>query len=252
MRFTMIGDTRRNTHYIDKPNEDLFWFDKVQGTALVLDGVSRSRENGIYPNPSPACMVTKIFAQAACAVLTAPGREGAKEKLCAAVMAGNTAVAHANEGFPSDFLPGTVGVLVLVEGNSLHYAYVGDSIGIALSQGGASSFTFPQTKAIHDHLGEFTSHEIRTYICNNIRHPYGYGVWTGQDGVMDFLCTGIVSLKEGDRVILCTDGIDAFLAAIGLESLCTMDSRTILKKAMAFQKPEGWMDDRTMIIIDTE
>ena len=54
MRFTMIGDTRRNTHYADKPNEDFFWFDEAQGAALVLDGVTRNREQDGYPNPSPS------------------------------------------------------------------------------------------------------------------------------------------------------------------------------------------------------
>lgn len=252
MRFTMIGDTRRNTHYTDKPNEDYFWFDEARGAALVLDGVTRDRENGAYPNPSPARTVTEIFAQAACAVLTAPGTDTPKETLLAAVKAGNAAAARANEDFPSDFLPGTVGVLALLSGGSLHYAYVGDSNGIVLSRGGAAVFTEPQTKAVHDRRGEFTAHEIRTHICNNARHPCGYGVWTGQDGAMDFLRTGTISLNPGDRILLCTDGIDAFLSAAGPDALCAMDSKTILEKAMAYRKPEGWMDDRTIIIIDTE
>ncbi|MDE7261672.1 MAG: hypothetical protein K2N78_06385, partial [Oscillospiraceae bacterium] len=169
MRFTMIGDTRRNTHYEDKPNEDLFWFDEAHGAALVLDGVTRDRESGIYPTPSPARVVTELFAQAACAVLTAPGES--RKKLLAAVTAGNAAVARANEGFPSGFLPGTVGVLALVEDGSLHYAYVGDSNGVVLSKSGAAAFTEPQTKAVHDRRGEFTAPELRTQICNNARHP---------------------------------------------------------------------------------
>lgn len=252
MRFTMIGDTRRNDHYADKPNEDFFWFDEARGAALVLDGVTRDRENGVYPHPSPARVVTERFAQAARDVLTAPGSESPREKLLAAVRAGNAAVARANEGFPSDFLPGTVGVLALVEEGRLHYAYVGDSNGIVLSRGHAAAFTEPQTRAVHDRRGEFTSREIRTYICNNARHPCGYGVWTGQDGAMDFLRMGAVPLKPGDRVILCTDGIDAFLSAAGAEALCAMDSGTLLEKAMTFRKPEGWMDDRTAVVIEAE
>ena len=97
MRFTMIGDTRRNTHYADKPNEDFFWFDEAQGAALVLDGVTRNREHDGYPNPSPSRVVTEVFAQAASAVLTTPGKECPQEKLLAAVKAGNAAVARANE-----------------------------------------------------------------------------------------------------------------------------------------------------------
>lgn len=250
MRFIMTGDTRRNTHYTDKPNEDLFWFDERAGAALVLDGVTRNRENGIYPNPSPARTAAEVFAEAARAVLTAPGR--AEEKLPASVKAGNAAVARANEGFPSDFLPGAVGVLALAEDSSLYYAYIGDSNGIVLSRGKAAAFTEPQTKAVHDHRGEFTAHEIRAHICNNARHPYGYGVWTGQSGAMDFLRTGAIPLEAGDRVILCTDGLNEFLSAVGPEALCAMDSGTILERAMAFQKTEGWMDDRTAVIIDAE
>ena len=67
---------------------------------------------------------------------------------------------------------------------------------------------------------------------------------------MDFLRTGTVPLGAGDRVLLCTDGLNEFLAAAGAEALCAMDSRTILDKAMAFRKPEGWMDDRTAVIIE--
>ena len=55
MRLTMKGATAKNTRYADKPNEDLFFFDEASGFAMILDGVSRDRENGIYPNPSPAC-----------------------------------------------------------------------------------------------------------------------------------------------------------------------------------------------------
>lgn len=251
MRFTMIGDTRRNTHYADKPNEDFFWFDEAQGAALVLDGVTRNREHDSYPNPSPSRVVTEVFAQAASAVLTTPGKECPQEKLLAAVKAGNAAVARANEGFPSDFLPGTVGVLILVEGSSLYYAYIGDSNGIVLSRSKAAAFTVPQTKAVHEHRGEFTAHEIRTHICNNAQHPCGYGVWTGQDGAMDFLRTGTISLESGDRVLLCTDGINAFLSDAGPEALCAMDSGTLLQKAMAYETT-GWMDDRTAVIITAE
>ena len=59
----------------------------------------------------------------------------------AAAYAGNEAVALANEGFSSPFLPGTVGVLTLFSENKLYYAYIGDSNGILISNGTMSYFT---------------------------------------------------------------------------------------------------------------
>ena len=47
MRFIMKGATEKNTCYADKPDEDYFFFDEASGFAMILDGVTRDRENGI-------------------------------------------------------------------------------------------------------------------------------------------------------------------------------------------------------------
>ncbi len=124
------------------------------------------------------------------------------------------AVAAANEGFPSPFLPGTVGVLALFAEHKLHYAYIGDSNGILISNGTLSYFTTPQTAEVHRRRKEFTSDEIRAVICNNPSHPCGYGVWNGMPSAAEFLRVGELPLSAGDRVLLCTDGIDPFLASL--------------------------------------
>ena len=56
-------------------------------------------------------------------------------------------------------------------------------------------------------------------------------------------------LAAGDRVLLCTDGLEPFLASLPAEELAALSSETLLARAMAFEKAEGWMDDRTAVLI---
>ena len=249
MRFIMKGATEKNTCYADKPDEDYFFFDEASGFAMIL--VTRDRENGIYPNPSPACRACNAFAEAAQAVLLNKSDASPIARLKAAAYAGNEAVALANEGFSSPFLPGTVGVLTLFSENKLYYAYIGDSNGILISNGTMSYFTEPQTAEVHRHRKEFTSDEIRTVICNNPSHPCGYGVWNGRPSSAEFLRVGELPLSVGDKVFLCTDGVDPFLASLPAEAVAAMDADAFLSRAMAYLRPEGHMDDRTAVVIST-
>lgn len=249
MRLVMKGATAKNTRYADKPNEDYFFFDEALGFAMILDGVSRDRENGIYPNPSPACRACNAFADAAQTVLLKKSDAAPMDLLKAAAYAGNGAVAAANAGFPSTFLPGTVGVLALFSAGKLYYAYIGDSNGILVSNGALLYFTAPQTAEVHRRRKEFTSDEIRTAICNNPSHPCGYGVWNGMPSAAEFLRVGELPLSAGDTVLLCSDGIDPFLASLSAEAIAAMDADTFISQAMAHLKPEGYMDDRTAVVV---
>ena len=78
----------KNTKAEDKPNEDLAVFNEELCVGMVLDGVSRDRENGIYPDPSPAQVATHIFSDAALAV----AKEGLKsgiDKIQSMILRGN-------------------------------------------------------------------------------------------------------------------------------------------------------------------
>ena len=50
-------------------------------------------------------------------------------------------------------------------------------------------------------------------------------------------------------MLLCTDGLEPFLASLPAEELAALSSETLLARAMAFEKAEGWMDDRTAVLI---
>ena len=46
--------TIRNTKSVEKPNEDFVYFDKEKKFGMILDGVSRDKENG-YISQSESC-----------------------------------------------------------------------------------------------------------------------------------------------------------------------------------------------------
>lgn len=251
MRWHMLADTRRNTHWEDKPNEDFCWFDAEAGAALVLDGVTRDREAGRYPNPSPARLASEAFAAAARAALRSSAAMPPDERLARAAREGNQAVAAMNRAFAGDFLPGTVGILALLCDRRLHYICLGDANGILFSTGAALRFTHSQTDAVHRRRGEWSAHQIRTQICNHPDHPCGYGVWNGQDSARHFLCWGSLPLRPGDMLLLCTDGLDPFLRAAGEASLAGLSPEALLARAMAYTEG-AWMDDRTAVVTRAE
>ena len=61
MKYRVETATKKNTKEFDKPNEDYFLVDRNNGIFIILDGVTRDKIDGIYPDPSPACEVSKIF-----------------------------------------------------------------------------------------------------------------------------------------------------------------------------------------------
>lgn len=54
--------TCKNTNSAEKPNEDLALYNEKAHIGMLLDGVSRDKENGMYPVPSPSAVATKLFA----------------------------------------------------------------------------------------------------------------------------------------------------------------------------------------------
>lgn len=74
-----------------------------------------------------------------------------------------------------------------------------------------------------------------------------YGVWNGQPDALCFLRTGTLHLSDGDRVLLCTGGQNAFLASISARELAGLDSVSLLQQAMAFETA-GWMTERQLLL----
>lgn len=240
--------TIKNSKSQDKPNEDCFRCDDTNGIYIIMDGVTRDRENGKYPNPSPAKEVAEIVTDAVYAELLRQKKEGTLH-MHKAVMYGNAAANCYNQNHrevTGDFAAGAVGIACVIAENVLHYSYIGDCIGNILSGEKITTFTTNQTAEVTKHKAEFTAREIRNIICNNKDHFCGYGVLNGLPGAEDFIRTGSLPLKEDTSILLSSDGCEGVFAMASLEELKTSPAKDLVVKYTTVPNA----GDRTLLIIN--
>lgn len=226
-----------------KPLEDFILIDKEKSIFIILDGVSRDKNNGIYPDPSPSFEVSQIFAKEVLNFLKqAIHGKDIIGNLKLAVTYGNNKIYEYNKKANWSFLPGTVGIISVILNDKFYYVFVGDCIGQIFHKNKSKFFTYPQTKLLKEHITEFSADQIRNIICNNKKHPFGYGVFTGEKGVMDFLECGEELLYEGDLIILATDGMNKMIFPTSAKELVASAERQ--------EKDQGLRsDDKAVIVI---
>jgi len=238
--------TERNTKFSDKPNEDVFLFDDENGIYIVLDGVSRDKKDGIYPNPSPSALLSKRILESI--------HNSIKDEIITNELTNYNALVKANliaatfnkenEACLGEFLAGTVGVIGVIHDKKLYYAYIGDCIGCIINDKHTHTFTEMQTAQITKHKGEFTVKEIRNVICNNKGHPCGYGVINGQEGAKDFIKTGVMQLDDA-VIFLSSDGCESLFVKATRQDLLNLSSKDLIN----LYTDNDNADDRTLIKI---
>lgn len=142
-------------------------------------------------------------------------------------------------------MPGTVGIICIVDNGRLFYGYIGDCYGRIIRNNEIVMFTKCQTEKIATHRKEFSASEIRNKICNNIKHLYSYGVLTGQKEALDFVVLGEYSLNNDDMVFLSSDGMEPFLSSLSQKDFTKKEADYYLKNPVK----EREEDDKAAIII---
>lgn len=244
----VCAKTKKNTQNFNKPNEDYYLCDKQNGIYIVVDGVSRDKINGIYPVPSESEIVSKLVVKTIQKFICLNKSKYSNycTMLYDAVVKGNEEIYSYNLTYKGDFLPGTVGIVALIDNEKFYYAYIGDCYGIVVSNLMKKVFTECQTKKINEHKKEFTAKEIRNDICNNIHHPYSYGTLNGSKGAKDFIKTGFMNLVDNIRIFLFTDGLAPYILRLSIEELMNLSVDEIITKSIVGDKE----DDKTIIAID--
>lgn len=235
--------TCKNSKASDKQNEDFVLYDGKEGVGLILDGVSRDRENGIYPSPSPAFRASKIFADS---VLEKGEDDSAKGilKIQNKIRRANLELKKYNAQLGHRFPAGTVGLVFSFERGCFHYGYIGDCYAAIIRDGSYRVFTECQTMMVAQHKKEFTSDQIRFDICNHISHPCGYGVWDGNENAMDFVKYGTIQIRKGDVIFMFTDGL---LAEVSEKSTAELVNCPL--EQLFLRDSDVRRDDRTCIRI---
>ncbi|MBQ3510575.1 MAG: protein phosphatase 2C domain-containing protein [Peptococcaceae bacterium] len=240
----------RNTKLKNKPNEDYFICDDDSGIFVLLDGVSRDGNENNYPNPSPSAIISEIVANTVYQYLKRSDmitRE-VESVLIEAVSYGNDAAKEYNENNIDYFLPGTVGIIAVIKNSILYYLYIGDCVGRFINENEQHIFTHEQTKLISENQKYFSKREVRVNVCNNIFHPYKYGVINGESAAVSFAELGSIILQAGDRVIISSDGMENYLKTLSVKQLRENTADGFIKEARMFNNKNS--DDRTIICID--
>lgn len=246
--------SKKNTMGNDKPNEDYILINDNKYYFIILDGVSRDRENGKYPNPSPSAEITQLLAKSIYKYLQEstenfPENSNIEKLLYSAMKFGNETVKKYPKYRQYDFLPGAVGIVSIIVDNVFYYAYIGDCIGLKISKKERFIFTDKQTKLVHKYRHIFDKYTIRNIICNNPNHPYAYGVLNGNENVDKFIQTGNFILNHGDKVILATDGVESYIMSYIEKNFELGTAKDFVKASDSKEEQE---DDKSVIIIDYE
>ena len=244
----------RNNAETGRPYEDAFY---AHGTAfVVVDGVSRTDTEYLDMAESPAAFAAQRTAAIVGKILQYARNPASAAK--AAARRASAAVGRYNRQSGLTVPAAASYVSAVVRNGTLYYSYIGDDHLIVLRDGVMTELCEKQTEAVHRAGGAYglgmSREEYYKKVVNNADYPggLGYGVITGSRGAFDFLETGSLVLSVGDRILLASDGLDAFLANAPYEILAGLPAEELLAASVPYDSPPygSYAHDKTLIVID--
>lgn len=238
MGFQSFARTIQNTHSAFKPNEDYFICDDQKGIYIVADGITTTpKTDADYPNPSGGQLTSRLFCETVYQSLLAQPEitgDGVYQSLLRANQAifalNRTHGRYERANFVDEDYYGTVAtVAVVIDGRCVIY-HVGDTL--VLWQNGASfeRVTEAQTRDVAAYKQKInatrrmTSRELTVAIRRDFRNhlnakgldgePVGYGVFTGEPGVLDFIRVYERPILPGTTFLMASDGFEPLVSQL--------------------------------------
>lgn len=231
---------KTDTGLTRKTNEDRFFVDEKQGLFIVADGMGGHAAGEV---------ASQIAVETVCQSLQEADQGNPEKQLKQAIEQANRAVEQAANDNKAWRGMGTTLTILLLQQQQGYLAHIGDSRIYRLHNS-----QFEQLSDDHSLVGEqlrqgiLTPEQAETSSLGNILLQ-AIGITPQLD-----ICQKSISLTEGDRFLLCSDGLTNMVSATEIETmvkqsgslppLCT----TLIEKAMA----AGGKDNITAIVLQID
>jgi len=255
MNFFWSVATEKNSLGVGKPNEDFYFADEKNSFFLLLDGVSRPKEE--YPvssEESVICRLNELFCQETHRALLASEEKDPSLRLKEALQGGNRALSRLGKGKTREewhFLPAAVGIAAQVVKDRFHFAYVGDCLGVLLREDAAVYFG-EQKSVRYAELQIPPRPQRYACLCNRPENPLSHGAFNGEESLDKMIRCGSFSLENRDVILLSTDGAGRLLQWASPEHLRALTPQEVISESKALdQAPFAkYADDKTVLRLE--
>lgn len=234
---------------------------------ILADGATSLRKNdGSYPQPSPAKELADLICQKAAEFLKENLIKAINIKtVCRKVLELDNSLAfNYNQayGLKEEKLAGSTLVLALLELSEeetvVYWASIGDSLLILFSSQKPKIINPDQSrnlkvkkKALQKYLG-ISDRDFSIWHRLNLRNKHyqfdgvdvGYGVLTGEEGAKDYFVSGKIRIKKGDWLLLASDGV----VETGLDVL----EKVIRNQHLPFERKLPFAFGKVLTILQSE
>jgi protein phosphatase len=224
---------------VRRENQDTYSYDAGLGLFLIADGMG-GRAGGKRASAEAVRIVTE-------AIAAEPGEKGdGGVRLRTAIEAANREIWQLGHSDPALHGMGTTIVALLVEGDVLHLAHVGDSRAYRVRDGALEQLTRD-----HSYAAELAGQGI-DLTDERMQRRY-HGVLTRAVGAEETIEVEIArdTLRSGDTLALCSDGVYRMVPPAELQTLLATAgplaavARTIVERANA----AGGPDNSTIVVL---
>jgi serine/threonine protein phosphatase PrpC len=252
MRATTCGWDGPCSNYADEEMSPM----KATAAAATDIGLVRDHNEDAHLSNEPLYIVAdgmgghlggEVASSIALETVSSAFAENGAEGLADAVRRANTAVFERSSSDPEVAGMGTTITVAVQVGARLRLAHVGDSRAYLFRAGRLQQYTDDHTlvgEMVRD--GSLTEQQARTHPRRSI---LSRALGTGPDIVVDEL---EIELGDGDRLLLCSDGLNAMIddAAIGDILAAQSEPQVVADALVAAAKRAGGSDNITVIVVD--